>query len=84
MCWPPARPIRCASSSNWPSAEIGRTVEWRGTGTDEEGLDAETGEVLVEIDPRYFRPTEVHTLLGDATRPARHSAGPIPPPSPSW
>ena len=55
-------------------AEIGRTVEWRGSGTDEEGLDAETGDVLVEIDPRYFRPTEVHTLLGDATK-AREAFG---------
>jgi GDPmannose 4,6-dehydratase len=46
----------------------GRTIEWRGEGIDEQGLDAETGEVLVEIDPRYFRPTEVELLLGDPTK----------------
>jgi GDPmannose 4,6-dehydratase len=45
---------------------IGRTVAWRGHGVDEEGIDGETGEILVKIDPRYFRPTEVDSLLGDA------------------
>jgi GDPmannose 4,6-dehydratase len=45
--------------------EVGRTLEWRGKGQKEEGLDAKTGEVLVAIDPRYFRPTEVEQLLGD-------------------
>jgi GDPmannose 4,6-dehydratase len=43
----------------------GRHIEWRGTGADEQGLDASTGEVLVAIDRRYFRPTEVDLLLGD-------------------
>ena len=49
-------------------ARIGRPVEWKGKGVDEKGLDAKTGEVLVEIDPRYFRPTEVDFLLGDPTK----------------
>src|SRR6266545_1018536 len=40
-------------------AHIGRTIEWRGSGTQEKGVDKATGQVLVEIDPRYFRPTEV-------------------------
>jgi len=46
-------------------AEVGRTIEWRGSGVDERGIDAATGEELVQIDPRYFRPTEVDLLLGD-------------------
>jgi GDPmannose 4,6-dehydratase len=45
--------------------EVGRSIEWRGKGEKEEGLDTKTGEVLVAIDPRYFRPTEVEQLLGD-------------------
>ena len=47
---------------------IGRAIEWRGEGVEEEGVDATTGEVLVCIDPRYFRPTEVEQLLGDPTK----------------
>ena len=46
-------------------AEVGRKVKWKGKGVDEVGFDAKTGKVLVEIDPRYFRPTEVDLLLGD-------------------
>ncbi|MDA0824508.1 MAG: GDP-mannose 4,6-dehydratase [Proteobacteria bacterium] len=48
--------------------EIGVQIEWRGTGVEEEGLDAKTGAVRVAVDPRYFRPTEVETLLGDPTK----------------
>jgi GDPmannose 4,6-dehydratase len=46
---------------------VGRRLEWRGTrgSIDEEGIDGATGQVLVKIDPRYFRPTEVDLLLGD-------------------
>ena len=55
-------------------AQIGRVIEWRGTGVDEKGVDRATGEVLVEIDPRYFRPTEVDTLLGDPSK-ARKQLG---------
>jgi GDPmannose 4,6-dehydratase len=47
---------------------IGRTIEWQGSGVDEKGVDATSGEILVEIDPRYFRPTEVELLLGDPTK----------------
>ena len=46
-------------------AHIGRTVVWRGQGLDEVGVDAKNGDILVKIDPRYFRPTEVDALLGD-------------------
>jgi GDPmannose 4,6-dehydratase len=49
-------------------SEIGTTVRWEGTGINERGFDAVTGKVLVEIDPRYFRPTEVETLLGDPSK----------------
>ena len=52
-------------------ARAGITLEWRGAGTDEQGIDANDGRVLVEIDPRYFRPTEVDVLLGDASRAKR-------------
>ena len=46
----------------------GVTLAWRGTGVDEQGADARTGRVLVRVDPRYFRPTEVDLLLGDASK----------------
>jgi GDPmannose 4,6-dehydratase len=49
-------------------SEVGRKIAWRGMGEDEEGLDDKTGDVLVKIDPRYFRPTEVDLLLGDPTK----------------
>jgi GDPmannose 4,6-dehydratase len=49
-------------------AETGRTVTWRGKGVDEEGLDDKTGDVLVRVDPRYFRPTEVELLLGNPSK----------------
>ena len=48
--------------------EVGIDVEWQGTGIDEMGIDQATGKVLVEVDPRYFRPTEVELLLGDARK----------------
>lgn len=46
----------------------GQTIEWRGEGVDEVGVDVDTGTVLIEIDPRYFRPTEVDELCGDASK----------------
>lgn len=49
-------------------AEVGRTIEWSGEGVEERGLDAESGDALVEIDPRYFRPTEVDILIGDPSK----------------
>jgi GDPmannose 4,6-dehydratase len=54
--------------------QIGRRIDWRGTGVDEKGIDAESGQILIEIDPRYFRPTEVDLLIGDATK-AREKLG---------
>jgi GDPmannose 4,6-dehydratase len=55
-------------------AETGRAIRWQGKGVDEKGVDAKTGEVLVEVDPRYFRPTEVDLLLGDPSK-AREKLG---------
>jgi GDPmannose 4,6-dehydratase len=49
-------------------------IEWRGSGLDEKGYDAATGKVVVEVDPRYLRPTEVELLLGDAAK-ARQQLG---------
>ena len=49
-------------------AHTGAKIRWEGKGVDEKGMDAQSGRVLVEIDPRYFRPTEVDLLLGDATK----------------
>ncbi|KCZ47270.1 MULTISPECIES: GDP-mannose 4,6-dehydratase [unclassified Hyphomonas] len=49
-------------------AEVGVTIEWSGKGVDEVGKDAKTGKVLIEVDPRYFRPTEVDLLIGDPTK----------------
>lgn len=48
--------------------EVGITIEWQGIGVEEKGIDKATGKVLVEVDQRYFRPTEVELLLGDATK----------------
>jgi GDPmannose 4,6-dehydratase len=49
-------------------SETGVTLNWSGSGVDEKGTCAETGKVLVEVDPRYFRPTEVELLIGDPTK----------------
>ena len=55
-------------------ARVGRRIEWRGNGVDEKGVEAGSGRVLVEIDPRYFRPTEVDLLIGDPSK-ARQTLG---------
>jgi GDPmannose 4,6-dehydratase len=52
-------------------AETGVTIEWRGKGVAETGVDAVTGKTRVQIDPRYFRPAEVELLLGDPSRAKR-------------
>ena len=49
-------------------AHLGYDIDWHGQGLDEQGVDRKSGKVLVKVDPRYFRPTEVETLLGDATK----------------
>ena len=47
---------------------VGRKIVWRGKGTEEIGIDEKTGETLIEVDPNYFRPTEVDLLLGDPSK----------------
>jgi GDPmannose 4,6-dehydratase len=54
--------------------EVGIEVEWKGEGVDEVGVDSETGNLLVEIDPAYYRPTEVDLLLGNPSK-AREKLG---------
>jgi GDPmannose 4,6-dehydratase len=49
-------------------AEVGIRIKWEGKGIDEKGIDADTGKILIEIDPKYFRPAEVELLLGDPTK----------------
>ena len=48
--------------------KAGRSIVWSGSGVDETGQDAETGNIIIRVDPRYFRPTEVDLLIGDATK----------------
>src|SRR5208282_4774425 len=55
-------------------AKIGRRIEWRGEGVNETGVDRSSGQVLVRVDPSYFRPTEVDLLIGDASK-AREKLG---------
>ena len=52
----------------WAFEDVGIALEWKGEGIDEKGYDKATGKCIVEVDPRYFRPTEVDLLLGDATK----------------
>ena len=49
----------------WVFEEVGLPIEWRGSGVDEKGYCQKTGKLFIEVDPRYFRPTEVELLLGD-------------------
>ncbi|MFI4891060.1 MAG: GDP-mannose 4,6-dehydratase [Steroidobacterales bacterium] len=53
---------------------LGMKIEWRGHGVDEVGIDSATGRELIRVDPIYFRPAEVETLLGDSTK-ARQKLG---------
>lgn len=59
------------------AAELDLKIAWEGEGINEKGIDAKTGHVIVEVDPRYFRPSEVETLLGDPTK-ARLKLGWVP------
>ncbi len=49
-------------------AELGFDIAWQGKGVDEQGIDRKSGKAVVKVDPRYFRPTEVETLLGDPSK----------------
>jgi GDPmannose 4,6-dehydratase len=59
---------RVRTFAQWAFEEAGMDIEWRGSGVEEKGYDAATGRVLIEVDPRYFRPTEVDSLVGDASK----------------
>jgi GDPmannose 4,6-dehydratase len=61
---------------NAAAAEVGMKISWKGKGVDEKGTD-EKGNCIVAVDPRYFRPTEVETLLGDASK-AKEKLGWVP------
>jgi len=52
----------------WAFEDVGINLEWRGVGIDEKGYDQLSGKVIVEIDPRYFRPTEVELLIGNPAK----------------
>ncbi|MDB5586548.1 MAG: gmd 1 [Devosia sp.] len=54
--------------AEWAFENVGMALEWTGCGADEKGRDARTGKVVVEVDPRYFRPTEADLLLGDPAK----------------
>lgn len=53
---------------NWAFADVGIELEWLGTGVDEKGVCRASGKTLVEVDPRYFRPTEVDLLIGNPSK----------------
>ena len=52
----------------WAFEDVGIDLEWHDTGVDEKGLCKATGKCLIEVDPRYFRPTEVELLIGDPAK----------------
>ena len=52
----------------WAFEDVGIPIEWRGSGVNEKGFCARSGDCLIEIDPRYFRPTEVDLLIGDPSK----------------
>jgi GDPmannose 4,6-dehydratase len=60
--------------TEWAFEDAGIALRWEGTGADEKGYDRDSGRLIVEVDPRYFRPTEVELLIGDPTK-AREKLG---------
>ena len=62
---------------NYSFEELGIELEWRGEGVEEKGIDKKTGNILVEVDPRYFRPTEVELLIGNPAK-AKEKLGWVP------
>ena len=62
---------------NFAWEHLGKKIHWKGTGVNEKGYDGETGQLIVSIDARHFRPTEVETLLGDPTK-AKNILGWVP------
>jgi GDPmannose 4,6-dehydratase len=64
-----ARSVREFTAAAFACAGI--NIKWQGTGLDETGIDAKTGRTLVKVDPRFFRPAELHELIGDAGKAQR-------------
>ena len=58
----------CADELNWKKENAGPSIIWEGEGLNEIGRRADTKEIVIRIDPNYFRPTEVDQLLGDSTK----------------
>jgi GDPmannose 4,6-dehydratase len=68
------RQFSVRSFVDYAAALLNMQIEWRGTGIAEEGIDLKSGRTVVRVDPRYFRPSEVETLLGDSSK-AREKLG---------
>ena len=64
----------CATKLGWQKNNEGPAIIWEGQGINEVGRREDTGEIVIKIDSRYYRPTEVHQLLGDPTK-AKNSLG---------
>jgi len=62
---------------NFAYEHLGKSIRWEGEDVDEKGYDSESGQCIVAVDPRYFRPTEVETLLGDPSK-AKEKLGWVP------
>ena len=58
----------CALKLKWDRGNEGNGIIWEGKGIEEIGRRADTGEIVIRVDPRYFRPTEVDELLGDSSK----------------
>ena len=67
-CWHQEKLIRFREFVEKAFAQVDIKVRWEGEGVAEKGYNAETNEILVEVDEQYFRPTEVELLLGDPTK----------------
>ena len=67
----PRRRSRATRTGRGRIGQIGRAIKWSGKGVAEQGSDAKTGEVLVEVDPKFYRPAEVQFLLGDPAKAKR-------------
>jgi GDPmannose 4,6-dehydratase len=71
---PPAKQYSVRDFVDAAAKALDLSIRWEGSGVDEKGYDQATGACIVSVDPRYFRPTEVETLLGDPTK-AREKLG---------
>ena len=58
----------CTKKLGWSKKKNGPSIVWEGEGLNEVGIRPDTNEVVIRIDPRYFRPTEVEQLLGDSNK----------------